>query len=279
MRPIARVGHALAAALMAASLAGGAVTAMAETRAASASDSRTPSQLFAMELLTMMASYLAGLPGFEVTLVSSYDALQASGEEIEFSARREIELARPDRLRVEQVRSDGFEDLIVFDGKTISVSSGEERVYAQAPQPGSLDDAIVYFVRDLGMQLPAAAMLTTRFPKELASAVKSVDYVEYTTLLPGPAHHIAGRTDALDFQVWISDEEGRPLPMRMIFTYVNQPGRPQFRAEPLEWKLQVPTDAATFTFTPPDGARQIGFAVQVPDMIDAAAATSQGAKP
>jgi hypothetical protein len=279
MRPIKRVGRTLAATLLAMSVSGAHVPAAAETSAASAADAKTPSQLFAMELLTRMASYLAGLPGFEVNLISSYDALQASGEEIEFSDLRKIEIERPDKLRVEQVRSDGFEDLIVFDGKNISVSNGEERVYAQAPQPGSLDDAIVYFVRDLGMRLPAAAMLTTRFPKELASAVKSVDYVEYTTLLPRPAHHIAGRTNALDFQVWISDDEGRPLPMRMILTYANQPGRPQFRAQFIDWKLQVPTDAATFSFTPPDGARQIGFEVQVPAMLAPGTVTSQGAKP
>jgi hypothetical protein len=129
------------------------------------------------------------------------------------------------------------------------------------------------------MQLPAAPLLTTRLPKEMSSAVKSVDYVEYTTILPQPAHHIAGRTDAVDFQVWISDVAGQPLPQRLVITYPNQPGRPQFRAQFLEWSTRVPSDAATFSFTPPDGARQIGFAVQVPDMIDVATGTAQGAKP
>lgn len=279
MRRVARVRYGLAAALATVSLLAVQAPAAAGSDAAPASDAKTSSQLFAMELLTKMANYLAGLPGFEVKLVSSYDALQESGEEIEFSEMRDLKLARPDRLRVEQVRSDGFEDLVVFDGKTISVSNGEQRVYAQAPQPGALDDAIVYFVRDLGMQLPAAPMLTTRFPQELAKAVRSVDYVEYTTILPQPAHHIAGRTSSVDFQVWISDVEGQPLPRRLIITYVNQPGRPQFRAQFLEWQIRVPTDAGTFGFTPPEGARQIGFAVQVPAMIDAATAGDQGAQP
>jgi len=279
MRTPSSSGRLVATTFVAVSLLGAGLAAAADTANAAAPDRPTASQVFANELLTQMASYLAGLPGFEVKLVSSYDAPQASGEEIEFSEMRNVRLARPDRLRVEQVRSDGYEDLIVFDGKTISISNGEERVYAQAPQPGSLDDAIVYFIRDLGMQLPAAPMLTTRFPQELASAVKSVDYVEYTTILPQPAHHIAGRTNAVDFQVWISDVEGRPLPQRLIITYVDQPGRPQFRAQFLEWKIEVPTDPGIFSFTPSEGARQIGFAVQVPVMIDAATGAGQGAKP
>lgn len=276
-------GHARILSIVAALAASSAMLVGTTAIAADAAKAPVPaaqsgSQVFATELLNSMANYLAGLPGFEVSLATSYDAPQPSGQLIEFNELREVSLARPDRLRVRQVRSDGFEDLVVFDGKTMSILDGEGQVYAQAPQPGSLDDAIVYFVRELGMRLPAAAMLTTRFPKELASAVKTVDYVEYTTILPQPAHHIAGRTGAVDFQVWISDVEGSPLPLRMILTYLHEPERPQFRAQFLEWKLEVPTDSALFSFTPPESARQIAFAVQVPAMVSGAAA-SEGARP
>lgn len=277
MRARTRRRGILAAVVAAAVMLGGGVGAATES-AGAAPAAPSPSEVFAKDLLAKMANYLAGLPGFEVSLAFSYDAPQASGQEIEFSELREVDLARPDRLRVRQVRSDGFEDLVVFDGKTISVWNGEQRVYAQAPQPGGVDDAIVYFVRDLGMRLPAAAMLTTRFPQELAAAVKTVEYVEYTTILPVPAHHIAGRTGAVDFQVWIADDPGRPLPLRTVITYVNDPGRPQFRAQFLDWKIQVPTDASLFTFAPPEGARQIGFAVQVPEMVPSAP-TAKGGQP
>jgi hypothetical protein len=275
---IHRTDRSVVAGLLAAALAFSAGAAYAaDASPPAAASPPTESQKLAGDLLTKMAKYLAGLPGFEVSLISSYDALQASGQTIEFSDVRALAVARPDRMRVEQVRSDGAEDLVVFDGKTISVFNGEAGVYSQAPQPGSLDDAIVYFVRDLGMQLPAAAMLTTRFPAEIEKRLKTVDYVEYTELLPVPAHHIAGRTAAVDFQVWIADGD-RPLPLRIVLTYPNEPGRPQFRAQFLEWKPQAPTDAGLFNFSPPQGARQIAFAVQVPAIVSGAA-TTQGAKP
>ena len=226
---------------------------------------RTESQKLAGELLAGMAKYLAGLPGFEVELVGSYDAVQASGQKIEFSEVRAVAVARPDRLRVEQLRSDGAEDLIVFDGKTMHVFDGENGVFAQAPQPGSLDDAVVYFVRELGMRLPLAALLSTRFPAELDRRVRTVDYVEYTEILPVPSHHIAGRTGTVDFQVWIADGN-QPLPLRIVITYVNEPGQPQFRAQFLDWKAAPPADASLFSFTPPEGALHIAFAVQVPEI-------------
>jgi hypothetical protein len=230
---------------------------------AAEADDRSESQQLAGELLSGMADFLAGLPGFKVSLVCSYDVVQDSGQKIEFSELRQISLTRPDKLRVEQIGSDGAQDLVIFDGKDISIIDGELGVFSQAPQPGSIDDSVLYFVRDLGIRLPLAAMLSSRLPEEIEHRVKSVDYVEFTDILGPPAHHIAARTDTVDFQVWIADGE-RPLPLRIVLTYKTDPGEPQFRAQFLDWneKAQMADDA--FRFQPPDGARQIMFAVQDP---------------
>jgi hypothetical protein len=228
--------------------------------------------------LAAMTRYLASLPGFQVTLLGSYDAMQESGQKIEFQELRELVLARPDRMRVRHVRSDGVESRIVFDGKTISVLDGEANVYAQAPQPSALDDAIVYFVRDLGMRLPLARLLTTRAPDEIERRVQSLVYVERTDL-PQPAHHIVGRADNVDVQLWIADGD-RPLPLRIVLTYVDQPGQPQFRAQFLDWKTEPPGGTDTFRFTPPPDARKIVFAVQVPAPGDRAEKREdKGARP
>ena len=232
----------------------------------------------AASYLAAMTRYLASLPGFQVTLLGSYDAVQESGQKIEFHERRDIALARPDRLRVRHVRSDGVESQIVFDGKTISVLNGEANVYAQAPQPGALDDAIVYFVRDLGMRLPLARLFTSRAPEDFERRVQSLVYVE-RTVLPLPAHHIAGRTGNVDVQLWIADGD-QPLPLRIVLTYVDEPGQPQFRAQFLDWRTEPPGGTDAFRFTPSPGSRQIAFAVQVPAMTDGGATRSdKGARP
>ncbi len=249
----------------------GANAGAADEASPGAAQPRTESQQLAGELLGDMAKFLAALPGFEVSLVGSYDAVQDSGQKIEFNEVRRVAVARPDRLRMEQTRSDGEHDLVVFDGKTLTVLNGELDVFAQAPQPGSIDDSVVYFVRDLGMRLPLAALLTSRLPAELETRVKAVDYVEYTEILPVPAHHIAARTDTVDFQVWIADGD-KPLPLRVVLTYVNEPGQPQFRAQFLDWRLQPPAGADMFRFDPPKDSRQIAFAVQVPAIAGASPA-------
>ena len=269
------LGAALAMSLVTSGASVAAGASAADVAAAPAAAAR---QDEAASYLAAMTRYLASLPGFQVTLLGSYDAVQESGQKIEFHERRDIALARPDRLRVRHVRSDGVESRIVFDGKTISVLNGEANVYAQAPQPGALDDAIVYFVRDLGMRLPLARLFTSRAPEDFERRVQSLVYVE-RTVLPLPAHHIAGRTGNVDVQLWIADGD-QPLPLRIVLTYVDEPGQPQFRAQFLDWRTGPPGGTDTFRFTPPPSARQIAFAVQVPAVTDGGAKRSEkGARP
>ena len=213
-------------------------------------------------LLQGMAQYLAGLQAFTVNFRSGYDVVQTTGQKIEFGESRRVTMARPDRLRVEEVASDGTRDLALFDGKTVTVMNADSNAYAQAPQPGSVDDALVYFVRDLRMRMPLALLFTTRLPGVLLAAVKTIDYVEDTEILCVRTHHVAGRTNSVDFQFWITDGE-RPLPLRVVITYPHAPGQPQFWANFAEWNTSPKLSGTTFKFTPPPGAKQIPFAVQV----------------
>ena len=68
----------------------------------------------------------------------------------------------------------------------MTVLDRDTGVYAQAPQSGTVDDALVYFAGDLKMRLPLAPILTTRLPAEMTKRVKSADYVELTDLHNGP---------------------------------------------------------------------------------------------
>ena len=216
----------------------------------------------AAELLDGMTRYLAGLQAFTVRFRDGYDVVQKSGQKIEFGESRTVELQRPGRLRVEEISSDGRRDVAVFDGSTISVFDADGDVYAQAPQPGNLDEALYYYVRELRMRMPLALLLTSRLPESLAGRVESVEYVEHTDVLGIPAHHIAGRTGNVDFQFWIRDG-AQPWPIRVVITYVNSPGAPQFWADFADWKADPAFGAATFEFSAPASAHRVPFAVQV----------------
>ena len=95
----------------------------------------------AMDILQNMTRILAGAEQLSVTLRSSYDAPQENGQMVEFGAVRQIQIKRPDRLRVDLQESDGDQRIMVFDGKQIIVHNVTENIYAKAAKAGTVDDA------------------------------------------------------------------------------------------------------------------------------------------
>lgn len=210
----------------------------------------------ARAILLEMANFLAKAPAFSVTMRSAYDAIQADGQRIEFGGRRRLLLQRPDRFRLEAERSDGDRGLILFDGRAITAFRAEDNVFARVEKPGTVDGAMVYMVRDLQMTLPMARMFLTGFPQDLERQITSIRHVEENVLFDVPTDHLAVRSAEVDLQLWISQGD-QPLPRRVVITYKNAPGQPQFRADFSDWDLSPKVAADSFAFTPPAGAEQI----------------------
>jgi hypothetical protein len=239
----------------------------------------TESQAQASAILMRMADFLGGAQRFSVSVRAGYDAVQKSGQKIEFGEMRKVTLSRPDRLRIEGERSDGAKTLTVFNGKEIVLIDETSNVYATAPQPGGVDDTIVHFVKDLGMRLPLAVLLVSQLPAELKDRVRSIDYVEKTNIYGSTSYHLAARTDMVDFQIWVADGD-KPLPQRVVITYKKAKGEPQFWAQFSDWNLAPEISDSTFLAKPPDGAQKVAFAAQLPRISPAARkpALDKGAK-
>lgn len=235
---------------------------------APAATAATPSQVQAHEILMRMARFLSTAQNFSVNLNTGYDAVQKTGQKIEFEERRKVIISRPDHLRAEVERSDGSKTAVVFTGKEIVLVDPTNNVYATAPQQGGLNESIVYFVSNLGMRFPLAVLLVSQAPEELEDRVRTIDYVEKTNILGAPSHHLAGRTDTVDFQIWVSDSE-QPFPLRIVLTYRTEPGQPQFWAQFADWRLAPAISASTFSAQIPAGAQKIAFAAQLPTVSPA----------
>ena len=235
----------------------------------------SPAAEDAKVILMRMANYMSKLPGFSVDVRDNCDTYQKSGQKIEYAETRKITVVRPDRMRVEVEESDGDKHVLTFDGKDLTLSTPGKNLYAQTPKSGTVDDAVVFFVRDLGMKLPFAALLITTAPTELEKRTRTLDYVEKTSIYGAPAHHLAGRTESVDYQVWIADGD-KPLPMRIVLTYVGEKGQPQFRAQLSDWNLAPQVTDSTFAFTAPQGATRIAFLAQLPRSAKATKAAKAG---
>jgi len=235
----------------------GAVAVAKEGSAASVS----PQEARAM--LLRMAEFMARTGSFSVSVRGSYDVRQKSGQKIEFSEMRKITVARPDRLRIDVEESSGDRQMLLFDGKELTVATPSRNVYARTPLPGSIDDAINYVIADLGMKVPFSVLLQTTAAKEIDRKTQTLGYVEKTSIFGAPAHHLAGRTAKVDYQIWIADGD-QPLPQRLVLTYRKEKGQPQFRAQFSNGNLVAETPASMFEFVPPAGMHKITFLAQLP---------------
>ena len=71
--------------------------------------------------------------------------------------------------------------------------------------------------------------------------------------------HIAARNANEDFQVWI-DVGDVPALRRLVVSYRQEAGHPQYWAYFTDWEFGVKPDSRTFVFQPPAGAERIRLA-------------------
>ncbi len=100
----------------------------------------------AVSRLEAMAAFLVEAKRLSVTIASTWDVTQGTGEKIEFGETRVVTIRRPDRARVEVSRRDGSRRGFLFDGTQLAVFDLDQKVYATAPRPGTLDAALEYQV-------------------------------------------------------------------------------------------------------------------------------------
>jgi len=76
-----------------------------------------------------------------------------------------------------------------------------------------------------------------------------------------PTDHLAVRTKDVDFQIWIARGK-EPLPRRIVMTYKNFRGDPQFRADFTNWNLSAKGVIGPFTYTPSKNTEQVPMLVR-----------------
>jgi hypothetical protein len=247
-----KVKHIVLSAIMLAVLP----AAILNTQAVAAPSKESQEQ--AMAVLKRMTEFLGQAQSFSVTAESGFDVVQPTGERIEFGETRVMTIRRPDHLRVDETKRNGSVRQVIFDGKDIYVYHAREKVYASNALAGSVDDAISYFVNDLGMRLPLSEMLSSKIAQSLPEKVRSAAYVEQSFVAGVACDHAVFYGDKAVLQLWVAKGD-KPLPQRIVITYIKEDGQPQFWAQLSNWNLAPESPDAFFVFTPPEGARKISF--------------------
>ncbi len=213
------------------------------------------------------ADFLAAQENISVQADVAYEVLQPNGQMLEFGGTRDFLIRRPDRLRFEAVNRDGNVTQFFFDGNSISIDKPNEDAYVRIERPGTYYAAMDYLVDDLG----APSALDDFFSENLAEGVEtkivSGFFVQRVMLDDHVCEQLAWRTKDVDVQLWVREGE-EAVPCRVVITYVNFEGHPQFSADFHDWDFAPDVDDELFTFIPPESAEQLQAQAYVKDLRD-----------
>lgn len=213
----------------------------------------------ALAVLRGMSDVLAAASAFNYQIETSFDVVQQSGTKVEFGASRAIEIARPNLMHMEVLRRDGTGSVSVFDGEHLWVYVPEHKVYAKEKQHGDLVEAVEYAVSELDIGAPLRSLVASSFYDTVVqSGLVRALLLDESVVAGTPCEHLLLSNDYTDFQLWITKDD-KPLLKRIVITYREARGEPQFRAQFMKWDLAPTAEPGQFRFNPPADANQVRF--------------------
>lgn len=212
----------------------------------------------AVSILQNMFDFLAKSKTISVTIEFGYDALQKSGQLIEFGGTSKWIISRPNHVRIQIEGWSGMNRTFYFDGKDITLFDSNENAYATVSKLGTLDQAFDYYMDELNMPLPLAELFSSEHPFDLKKDVISALDLGDSTISGVKCDELAFQFETLDLQIWIAQGD-KPLPQRAVITYKEAEGHPQYRTQFKDWDLSPKVPDSLFAFKAPEGAEKIKF--------------------
>ncbi len=219
----------------------------------------------ASEILARMTDFIAKAPAFSLTSDTGHEVTQKNGHVLEFGSRLSLAIQRPSHAIGRFESRNGDISIIVLDGKELSVYGAIEDVYVYdaTRQPGDIDSSLEFLANQVAVPRQLRDFFSKELTASLGSAVKSGYYVGESKIAGVMCDHLALRGDKEDVQVWIARGD-EPVPRRIVITYRELEGQPQFWAQFTEWNFTPDLSDTTFTFSPPEGTERIHIFADMP---------------
>ena len=211
----------------------------------------------AVEKLKRMTEFLDGLQQFSVHTQSIIEELHVSGHRVDNDLAASVTVKRPNKLRA--VRTGEFmNQRFFYDGKTLTLYSPTEKVYATEPAPDTVEGMIDFARETVGILLPAADLLYRNAYPLLMQDVTLAAVVGKTVLDGVKCDHLLFSHPDVDFQIWIA-EGSQPCPRKYVVTETDTPALLSITTFLSDWNTAPAVDDAQFEFVPPKDADAIRF--------------------
>ena len=227
----------------------------------------TEIDLKAAEIVTRAAEYLVIQPRFSFNWFVSLDEVRDDSEKVTYIRSGETLMSRGNGF-VSHSERDGTLRDFYYDGAEFTVASPNEGFYTNMPFTGGFDSLVDTVREYTGTILPLWSLMSDTLADGLLDDVEKGSYLGETLIAGSPVHHLAFTGENEDWQIWISTDDTRPLPLMIVGTEKNEVGWPQYRVYMTDWNLDPATDQAMFRFVPGENDTRVSMPVQIPPSGD-----------
>ena len=182
----------------------------------------------ALKILQKATDYLTSLERFRLKAATVMDVVQGSGQKLQFGSTVEVTVKRPNRLFGLRTFDNGSIRRFWYNGATATMYEEKGNVYGRIPVPDTIVEMLDYLEEVIKNQRPLADLLYSDL-SHLSDLPVSGAYVGESYLEGMACDHLAFRGESVDWQVWV-DRGEKPLIRKVVITYKELPGGPQFIA-------------------------------------------------
>jgi hypothetical protein len=210
----------------------------------------------ANQVLRRMSDYLKGLGAFHFETENVFDVVEPGGQKSQLSRRVEVDFRRPNALRGRSEGDHEWDTAYWYDGRRVAILQRKLNVYSVVDAPATTDEMLDYMNERYGLAVPTADLLFSDVYAVLMDEVQTGRIVGEHRVGPRRCYHLAFTQSKVDWQLWV-DVGQPPLPRKLVVTYKQAEGCPQFSATFLEWDTAPTYSDADFQFAPPEDAQKI----------------------
>jgi len=202
-----------------------------------------------------MSDFLVSQKTFSASYDSTLEIVTVNLEKVSLASSGSLTVSRPDKAHMTRKGSIVNAEL-VYDGKVLSIYGKNIKSFAKIPVTGSLDEVINKLRDELGLELPAADLLSSDPYGTMMSNVTEAQALGEGVIHGQSCDHLAFRTADVDWQIWIS-QDSKPLPCRFTITSKMAALAPSYTIDFMDWKTGVEVTAADFELKPAADAKEV----------------------
>jgi len=192
----------------------------------------------AAKLLQDMSDFLGSKYEYTFKADVMFDEVIDSKRKLQYSATETVYVKKPNQLAIEYVSDLGGYKLW-YDGNQATILEVPGNLFSLATLGGSVN-SILTKLEDKYDFIPALSeFLFINTKKVLTENVTSGTYFGGSKVFGKRCQHLAFEEQNIDWQIWIEDGK-RPIPRKLVITYKNKPGSPQFIAILKDWIFEKP---------------------------------------